>query len=497
PDMFFGHYKRMTPPEILAAMPARPITDRLVAAYFMEKDISSVVVHNSSFLKKYEQFWAHPRDSPIVWVGLLFSIMCLMTCFQERAVIPFSERKYQIAAYREKSIQCLVLGNYAKGPKYTIETLLIHHRINNLRNVNSTETSLFLGFIIRLAHHFGYHKDPSQFSNLSIFEGELRRRVWFLIILFESLTAVRSGLPRTIYPFYSDVAEPQSIFDEDIYEHMTTLPPAKSGGTLPMITYMIAKVKILDVGVAIVALGARRNDVAIDEIKSLDTLLDGTYTSIPQELQPKSMAASLMDAPDLIINRIDLALLYQQSKCVLHQRYVDYPENTCLRSNSGSICIKSATEILSYRSILYQESQSGGRFHQHGWNVSYLDNDCFSLATTILCREVIAQVRNPKVSPVGLQEGTQLRDALKRTIEILESVPNPSRDDQKLAGVIRMVVEKARIFDTASKDLDSSMNESDDISAPHSPSKSSNTTSQADLTHSKFDLVYPGSWMWH
>src|SRR5690349_13306105 len=113
--------------------------------------------------------------------------MCLMICFQERSVIPSSERKYQIAAYKEKSIQCLILVKYAKGPKYTIETLLLHHRINSLRKVNNTETSLFLSLVTCLAHHLGYHKDPSQFSNLSVLEGELRRGVWFLIILFESL----------------------------------------------------------------------------------------------------------------------------------------------------------------------------------------------------------------------------------------------------------------------------------------------------------------------
>lgn len=414
-------------------------------------------------------------------------------------MIPSSERKYQIAAYKEKSIQCLILGKYAKGPKYTIETLLLHHRINNLRKVNNTETSLFLSLVTCLAHHLGYHKDPSQFSNLSVFEGELRRRVWFLIILFESLAATQSGLPRTIYPFYVDAAEPQSLFDEDIYEHMTTLPPARSGGALPLITYMIAKNQILDIGVAIVALGSRRNGVAIDEIKSLDKLLDVTYTSIPQELQPKRMAASLMDTPDLILHRIDLALLYQKSKCVLHQRYVDYPENTCLKSNSGSICIKSATEILRYQSILHQESQVGGRFHQYGWNVSYLDNDCFPVATTILCREVIAQVRNPKVSPVGLQEGVQLRGALKRTIEILESITSPSQDDQILLGVVKTVVEKARIFDSANNDHDSNMSEpmgAANGSPPDSPSKSSSTTSDANLARPQPDLVYSGSWMW-
>jgi hypothetical protein len=37
PDILFGHYDRMSKQEILAAIPSRPIVDRLVAEYFSNK----------------------------------------------------------------------------------------------------------------------------------------------------------------------------------------------------------------------------------------------------------------------------------------------------------------------------------------------------------------------------------------------------------------------------------------------------------------------------
>ena len=36
-----------------------------------------------------------------------------------------------------------------------------------------------MAIVFRFAFEMGYHRDPDQFSHLSVFEGEMRRRVWY------------------------------------------------------------------------------------------------------------------------------------------------------------------------------------------------------------------------------------------------------------------------------------------------------------------------------
>lgn len=73
--------------------------------------------------------------SPL-WLGLLFTIMCLATQFEKFRLDPgvhspaalSMERDLQKMAdtYRLRIGQCLVLGNYTKGGPYVLETLMLY-----------------------------------------------------------------------------------------------------------------------------------------------------------------------------------------------------------------------------------------------------------------------------------------------------------------------------------------------------------------------------------
>ena len=46
---------------------------------------------------------------------------------------------------------------------------------------------------MRLALQQGYHRDPSQFPNLSVFQGEMRRRTWSAVNQHDLLFSVLIG----------------------------------------------------------------------------------------------------------------------------------------------------------------------------------------------------------------------------------------------------------------------------------------------------------------
>lgn len=65
---------------------------------------------------KYESFWKDPDATPFVWIGLLFSVICLAVQFQQ----PGEEAAewsslMRIRQFHDRIVQCLVLGQYTRG----------------------------------------------------------------------------------------------------------------------------------------------------------------------------------------------------------------------------------------------------------------------------------------------------------------------------------------------------------------------------------------------
>jgi len=119
--------------DILAAIPPKAVVDNLVAKCFTHAEILYVLLHAPTFQKQYESFWKQPQSTPIMWVAILYGLMCMGTHYEFFSV-PASEQnptrilpiesQNQAEMFRRKMIQCIVLGGYTKGVPHTIETLL-------------------------------------------------------------------------------------------------------------------------------------------------------------------------------------------------------------------------------------------------------------------------------------------------------------------------------------------------------------------------------------
>ncbi len=185
---------------------------------------------------QYEKFWADPTSTPIMWVGLLFALMCLAVQYQRfspdearRIQIMDSEPEKLINLYHEKTIQCLILGKYTRGPPYTVETLMLYLFIESLRGQNLKNldgpwiqwqvsllarscpdfdnlivtvpsisymlTEIYRGNLVRIAFKSGYHRDASHFPEISCFQAETRRRVWTMMVGWDLYFSVQFALP--------------------------------------------------------------------------------------------------------------------------------------------------------------------------------------------------------------------------------------------------------------------------------------------------------------
>jgi hypothetical protein len=74
------------------------------------------------------------------------------------------------------------------------------------------------GTVIRIAQKMGYHRDGEHF-NLTPFETEMRRRLWWHLITQDSKQAMFSGLNQSWAPSNFDTKLPQNLNDADMFPH--------------------------------------------------------------------------------------------------------------------------------------------------------------------------------------------------------------------------------------------------------------------------------------
>jgi hypothetical protein len=180
------------------------------------------------------------------------------------------------------------------------------------------------------------------------------------------------------------------------------------------------------------------------EIMRLDKILTEIYSSNPQALQMLPMAKPLVDKPDTIMHRIDIAILYQRAKCTLHQRYLLSGRTNSQFAYSRSSCIEAALQILECHWILNHETHTGGRLYLERWKVSSLDQSSFYLAATLLCL-----VFEEDTTPSSERDvaDSDLRQRMLQTLHISYRIwlieSNFSKEAQKIAFALRLVLGKA------------------------------------------------------
>lgn len=413
---------------------------------------------------KYEKFWENPPETPVMWIGLLFATMCAATLYEqfspnESAAIFHQEStpdpKHLILRYREKIIQCLILGNYTKCSPYTIEALLLYLHAESVRSEDTQIGNwVLLGIIIRLALRMGYHIDASYFPRVTVFEVEMRRRTWMVIFMLDVFTSAQVGLPRMIKDSQGDTAPPKNLMDEDLHKNMKELPIDRLDTVQTPVQFFAAKNRIVHVFGRIIDLTTTAPPCSYEDIMALDKVLHDTYKAIPQWLAMRSITQSIMDAPELTVRRIYVDLLFNKARCILHRKYMLEARTNINFMYSRTVCIEAALRILEIQRDMGEEMQIGGRLYEDRWKVSSIVKHEFLLATTILCFDLnhdmnVKMSSEDSKSSLGVAARENVVKALSDSYSVWLRASGSSKEARKAVEVLRIVLGKAQRLSTA------------------------------------------------
>lgn len=90
---------------------------------------------------------------------------------------------------------------------------------------------MMTGMVIRMAHALGLHRDGAKLKHLTLYDIEIRRRVWWVILCLDMRSSEDQGVDLTVAHGTFDTLMPLNINDLDFSPESTQLPAESEGFT--------------------------------------------------------------------------------------------------------------------------------------------------------------------------------------------------------------------------------------------------------------------------
>lgn len=353
-----------------------------------------------------------------------------------------------IRTYRESCVQCLVLSNYAQPGPYTLETFLLYIEGEFvLSKGDQMNCYLIIGVAVRLAMRMGLHRDSDNIrGDITPFHGEFRRRIWHFLAQMDLLVSFHIGLPSMVQAIRSDTRVPLNLQDHDLDEDITKLPPSRPETEITGMSYILAKGRIARIFAKVVD---QANLLALphyDEVMALDQGLNQAFAAVPPLLCVVPVALSITDSPQIIMQRLSLAVLFHKSRCVLHRKYVMKEKEDARFSFSKRVGIDASMELLSIQSEVHSAVQPGGPLCKDSWFISSLGSHDLLLAGMIVYLSLIQESKGVFLGTGALQmpntQQTEMIKSLDISYKIWTETRSMSVDIKKVCGVLGNIIKR-------------------------------------------------------
>ncbi|KAI9640582.1 hypothetical protein NHQ30_010881 [Ciborinia camelliae] len=176
--------------------------------------------------------------------ALMFSIYyATVTSMEEDDILTnFGCTKSELSFnYRLGLEHCLAKADFLSEPDITLVQAMVIFLFLVRRQESPKFVWMMTGLVIRMAQALGLHRDGSHFPNLTPYEVETRRRVWWAVCLLDLRASEDQGTELTTTSSSVDTKIPLNIDDADLKPHTTQMPPERQGVTDLTLTVVSAE----------------------------------------------------------------------------------------------------------------------------------------------------------------------------------------------------------------------------------------------------------------
>ncbi|KAK4129768.1 hypothetical protein N657DRAFT_560927 [Parathielavia appendiculata] len=142
-----------------------------------------------------------------------------------------TEKSVLMQKYRFATEQALAKAEFLTKPDFTVLQALMLFLVLVRRHDDTIFAWTLTGLLIRLSQVLGLHRDGTHFPNLTPFEIEMRRRLFWAVCVLDLRSAEDQGTDLTIVPGTFDTQIPLNINDSDISPECPRLPEPREGTT--------------------------------------------------------------------------------------------------------------------------------------------------------------------------------------------------------------------------------------------------------------------------
>jgi hypothetical protein len=292
----------------------------------------------------------------------------------------------------------------------------------------------------------GYHRDASHFPNISVFRGEMQRRLWAAITYLDIQTSCEVGLPRMIKEGMSDTKPPRHLLDEDFEEHTIVLPPSRPNSEMIPIGYLLVKHRITAIFGKISDQANSTAPISYDEVMKLDKVLKNVYRETPEWLASRSIDDLKLGSLRVKFQKFSIDLCYQKARCILHRKFI-VPTKPSFHGYSMSECVDASMRILKLQAFIFHESQLGWSICHQKWTT----RDDFLLASMLLCLYLGHSIADGsiKLLPSGSEKWSKedILEALDGSYKIWDQenqLTQTSKEADKATKALRTMLAKVK-----------------------------------------------------
>jgi hypothetical protein len=235
-----------TDEEVFAALPERSIIDLQVALYFETWETSYRILHEPSFWKEYTAFWEQKStDScPADFAVLLILIVATTKCLTPKDDVFEGDTTFDRQTATNLIETCEAWIGRQPRKRLTLHFFqlrclsLLAKRVNCVKLKQDWVSS---GDLLRLALASGMHRDPSLLSTgrISVFETEMKKRLWVTIMELELQSSFESGLQSSLTALHWDTPVPTNLPDDTFSPDSQELPASRPLEHFTSVSYLI------------------------------------------------------------------------------------------------------------------------------------------------------------------------------------------------------------------------------------------------------------------
>ncbi|RJE27028.1 Transcription factor [Aspergillus sclerotialis] len=334
--------------DLRKTFPNRAACDQLVYSYLRTFELIYRVLHIPSFWKEYDKFWEQPEAAESLFVIKLMVILAIGTTFYPH--------KGAIAEHPYRSLtQKWIYGAqwWLTGPleksTFSMDGLQLFCLVLISRQACGLGASPWLstGALLNMAMTMGLHREPETFPALSVFQSEMRARLWTTVLELVVQSSLDSGTP-ILLPQGFETRKPMNIDDKDISPDSVTAPIPKPNNQPTESSIQILLSQSLRLRVEAVELINACPKQSYKKVLDMGTELREICRNIASFFQSYTLRWSTNDSQVSSFHRTFLDMLIRRYILFLHTPFMLQAKTKPEFYYSRKVCLESAMVIASF-----------------------------------------------------------------------------------------------------------------------------------------------------